>query len=86
MMTPSAFEKMVEKLKENERPKLQIFKWSNDLLTNFEVVDKKEKSSIAPCAARERGIKLFIETFRRNLTGSQSCPTKISHQTEVSLA
>jgi len=32
-------------VKENERPKLQIFKWSNDLLTNFKVVDKKEKST-----------------------------------------
>lgn len=45
MMTPSAFETMVEKLNQNERPKLQIFKWSNDLLTNIEVIDKKEKSS-----------------------------------------
>lgn len=45
MMTPTAFEKMVEKLNENQRPKLQIFKWSNNLLTNSEVIDKKEKSS-----------------------------------------
>lgn len=45
MMTPLAFEKMVEKMKENQRPKLQIFKWSNNLLTNSEVIDKKEKST-----------------------------------------
>jgi hypothetical protein len=45
MMTPSAFEIMVEKLKENEKPKLQIFKWSWDLLTNPPVINKKEKSS-----------------------------------------
>lgn len=45
MMTPSAFEKMVEKMGENQRPKLKIFRWSGNLLTNFEVIDKKEKSN-----------------------------------------
>lgn len=45
MMTPSDFEKMVENTTENERPKLQIFKWSRDLLTNPPIIDKKEKSS-----------------------------------------
>ena len=45
MMTPSAFEKMVEKMGENQRPKLKIFKWSGDLLKNLEVIDKKEKSN-----------------------------------------
>lgn len=45
MMTPSAFEKMVQHMEINQRPKLTIFKWSNGLLTNSEVIDKKEKSS-----------------------------------------
>ena len=45
MMTPTEFEKMVEKMAQNQRPKLQIFKWSWDLLTNPPVIDKKEKSS-----------------------------------------
>lgn len=45
MMTPLAFEKMVEKMDENQKPKLKIFKWLSNLLTNSEVIDKKEKST-----------------------------------------
>ena len=45
MMPPAEFERMVEKMGKNQRPKLQIFKWSWDLLTNPPVIDKKEKSS-----------------------------------------
>jgi putative transposase len=44
-MTPIAFEQYVEKLEEKNRPKMQIYKWDEDLSTNTEVIDKKEKRS-----------------------------------------
>lgn len=43
--TPMGFEKMVEKMTIEERPKMKIFKWDWDLLTNSTFVNKKEKSS-----------------------------------------
>lgn len=45
MSTPSDFEKMIRNMDESDRPKLKIFQWSLDLLTNSLVIDKKEKSS-----------------------------------------
>jgi len=45
MNTPVGFEKMVENMSIEDRPKMQIFKWDWDLLTNSTFINKKEKSS-----------------------------------------
>jgi hypothetical protein len=45
MNTPGGFEKTVENMAIEDRPKMQIFKWNWDLLTNSTFINKKEKSS-----------------------------------------
>jgi putative transposase len=40
---PVKFEQIVEKMSENQRPKLKVYKWSVGFSTNPEVIDKKEK-------------------------------------------
>jgi putative transposase len=42
-ISPIVFEKNVSNLNENERPKMQIFKWASSLLTNTTLINKKEK-------------------------------------------
>jgi hypothetical protein len=44
-LTPIKFEEMVKNMSEIDRPKFKIFKWTQGLLTNSEVLNKKEKSS-----------------------------------------
>ena len=44
-LSPFKFEEMVENMPERERPKFKIFKWSQGLSTNPEVLNKKEKRS-----------------------------------------
>lgn len=43
MIPPVVYEKMLENIPITQRPKLKIYKWSNELLTKSDVVDKKEK-------------------------------------------
>lgn len=43
MMTPIAFEKHVEKLPQNRRPKVLIYKWNHSLSTNSELFTKRKK-------------------------------------------
>lgn len=42
---PALFEQIVEKLPEDKRPKEHIFKWIDPLLTNGQLINKKEKRS-----------------------------------------
>jgi putative transposase len=42
---PAKFEQLLENMTIMERPRLQIYKWSNEFSTKPEVIDKKEKSN-----------------------------------------
>lgn len=43
MLTPTAFEQEIEKIDENLRPKMRIYQWNHDLLTNCEDFNKRKK-------------------------------------------
>lgn len=45
MLTPAAFERKINNLPEEQRLKMQIYKWQNPLLTNKEVINKKKKEA-----------------------------------------
>jgi len=42
-MTPTNFEKYVDKLPSIDRPKTPIYQWNHELLTNLQLINKKKK-------------------------------------------
>jgi putative transposase len=42
-MSPLNFEKYVDKLHLSERPQMPIYQWNHELLTNFQLINKKKK-------------------------------------------
>lgn len=42
-MTPTNFEKYVDKLPPLDRPKMPIYQWNHELLTNIQLINKKKK-------------------------------------------
>ncbi len=42
-MTPTNFEKYVDKLPQEDRPQMPIYQWNHELLTNTQLINKKKK-------------------------------------------
>jgi hypothetical protein len=42
-MTPTAFEKYVDKLAPLDRPEMSVYQWNHELLTKNQVINKKKK-------------------------------------------
>jgi len=45
MMTPTAYERYVQKLDENQRPEMKIYQWDHELSTKSAVFNKKKKEA-----------------------------------------